>query len=325
MSKPYVVVTRRMPGTAYGRLEEACDVWLWEEDRPIPPALLTEKLALAEGLLCMLTDTVSAAMLVQAPRLKAISTMAVGVDHIDLAAAKAKGLPVGYTPDVVTPATADLAFALILAFSRRIVPLEAQVRRGEWLGWTPHPISGHNVAGKTLGIFGMGRIGQAVARRALGFSMPVVYHNRQPNPQAEAELGARYLSFDDLLTQADILVITAPLSPQTRGIFDAQAFARMKSSSLLVNVARGPLVNQADLREALVKGQIRGAALDVCDPEPMSPQDPLLTLPNCLVLPHVGTATQETRAAMAEMAVDNLLAAMAGQPMPHCINPPRPQ
>lgn len=320
MPKAKVVVSRKPPGPALSRLISECDTWVWEEDRPIPRDLLLEKIAPAEGIFTMIPDQINQELLAAAPKLRVVSTMAVGVDNIDVKACTARGIPVGYTPGIVTEATADMAFALILALSRRIVEAAALVREGNWKLWSPTLMISNDVFGKTLGIFGMGRIGQAVARRARGFAMPVIYHNRKPNPAAEQELGAQYRSFDDLLAQADILVVNAPMTPETKHIFNKASFAKMKRSAFFVNVARGGLVDQKGLYAALEQGLIRGAALDVTDPEPIPLDEPIRTHPKCLIVPHIGTSTHETRAKMTEITVDNLLLGLGGKPLLHCIN-----
>jgi len=319
--RPRVVVTRRAPGPALERLLSRCAAWVWEEDRAIPPEVLRERAAEAEGLFTMLTDRVDAGVLAAAPRLRVVSNMAVGVDNVDVAACTARGIPVGNTPGVVTEATADFAFALLLALSRRVAEADRFVKAGRWREWSPTLVIANDVYDKTLGIVGMGRIGQAIARRARGFGMAMLYHARSPKPALEAELGLAWRSLEALLAEADIVVLILPLTAETHRLIDAAALARMKPGALLINVARGPIVDPRALYEALAGGRLRGAALDVTDPEPIAPDDPLLTLDNCLLAPHVGTSTWETRAAMCEIAVDNLLAGLAGKPLRHCVNP----
>jgi glyoxylate reductase len=300
---PRVFVTRELPFPALDRLRAQHDVEVWPERMPPPPEALRRAAADADGLLTMLTDRVDADLLAAAPRLRAVANLAVGIDNIDLAAAAERGVAVGNTPDVLTDATADLAFALLLSAARRLPQGQAFVRAGEWKTWEPAADLGADVNGATLGIVGWGRIGQAVARRAAGFGMEVV-HSR-PTP------------LEELLERSDFVSLHLPLSPATRHLIDAAALARMKPTALLVNTARGPVVDQRALAEALHAGRLAGAALDVTDPEPLPPDDPLLAAPNLLVVPHIGSATVRTRARMADMAVDNLLAALAGQPMPH--------
>lgn len=301
-----VFVTRELPFPALDRLRAAHAVDVWPDPDPPPPDALRERAAAADGLLTMLTDRVDAALLEAAPNLRAVANLAVGTDNIDLEAAAARGIPVGNTPDVLTDATADLALALMLAIMRRLPEGEARVREGRWGAWQPAEDLGSDLAGRTLGVVGWGRIGQAVARRAEAFGMEVVHSSRSSG-----------LPLAELLERADVVSVHAPLTPDTRHLIDAAALGRMKPTAYLVNTARGGVVDQDALRAALLAGGIAGAALDVTDPEPLPPDDPLLEAPNLLVVPHIGSATTGTRAKMAAMAVDNLLAALDGRPMPH--------
>ncbi len=301
-----VFVTRRLPFPALDELRAAHDVEEWPGDLPPSPEELRSAVAEIDGLLSLITDRVDASVLDAAPRLKAIANMAVGTDNVDVEAARERGIPVGNTPDVLTDATADLAFALLLALARRIVPGAEMVRRGEWRTWEPAADLGADLAGATLGIVGWGRIGQAVARRAEGFGMEVVHSSRSSG-----------VPLEELLERADFVSLHTPLTPETRALVDAGALARMKPTALLVNTSRGGVIDQDALRTALHEGTIAGAALDVTDPEPLPADHPLLDAPNLLVVPHVGSATVRTRARMAAMAVENLLAALDGREMPH--------
>jgi glyoxylate reductase len=301
-----VFVTRELPFPALERLEAEHEVDTWPGDLAPPPDDLRAHTSEADGLLSMVADRVDEALLDAAPNLRAIANYAVGTDNIDLEAAAARSIPVGNTPDVLTDATADLAFALILALARGIVSGAETVRAGEWRTWEPAGALGTDLAGATLGIVGRGRIGEAVARRGVGFGMEVVHSSRSSG-----------LPLDELLGQADVISLHTPLTPDTRHLIDASALARMKATALLVNTARGGIVDQDALREALIEGRIGGAALDVTEPEPLPGDHPLLDAPNLLVVPHLGSATRRTRARMAEMAVENLLAALDGRPMPH--------
>jgi glyoxylate reductase len=303
-----VFVTRELPFPALERLEAEHEVDTWPEDLAPEPEELRQHTSQADGLLSMVADRVDEALLDAAPNLRAIANYAVGTDNIDLEAAAARGISVGNTPDVLTDATADLAFALILALARGIVSGAATVRAGEWRTWEPAGDLGTDLAGATLGIVGRGRIGDAVARRAAGFGMDVVHSSRSSG-----------LPLDELLERADVVSLHTPLTADTRHLIDEQALARMKPTVLLVNTARGGIVDQDALREALIEGRIGGAALDVTDPEPLPGDHPLLDAPNLLVVPHLGSATRRTRARMAEMAVENLLAALDGRPMPHAV------
>jgi glyoxylate reductase len=301
-----VFVTRVLPFDAVDRLRAAHEVDEWPGAMPPSPDELRAAMADAEGLLSLVTDRIDATLLDAAPRLRAIANMAVGTDNIDVAAATARGIAVGNTPDVLTDATADLAFALLLALARRIVPGAAAVRAGEWKTWEPARDLGADLAGATLGIIGWGRIGQAVARRGAGFGMKVIHSSRSSG-----------VALEEVLEASDFVSVHVPLTDETRGLIDAGALALMRPTALLVNTARGGVVDQDALREALQAGTIAGAALDVTEPEPLPPDHPLLDAPNLLVVPHVGSATVHTRAKMAAMAVDNLLAALDGRPMPH--------
>ena len=265
--------------------------------------------------------TVDAAMLDRFPGLKLVSNFGVGVDHIDVRAATARGIPVGNTPGILDGATADLAFALILAAGRRVVEGDRYARGPDFTRYDPSLILGREVHSSTLGVFGMGRIGRQVARRANGFGMTVLYHNRHRNDEAEIALGARYATKDELLATADFVVLTVPLTPETRGFIGRAELARMKPTATLVNVARGAVVDKDALAEALAAKRIFAAALDVTDPEPLPRNHPLLTLDNVIITPHLGSATEETRRRMAELSVANLFAGLDGKPLPHRVHP----
>jgi glyoxylate reductase len=302
-----VLLTRHLPFPAIDRLEDAGhELEVWPERLPPAPERLRALAADAEGMLTLLTDRVDDALLDAAPRLRAISNLAVGTDNIDLDAARARSIPVGNTPDVLTDATADLAFALLLASARRLPQAAAAIPAGEWVTWEPAAWLGTEVTGATLGIVGPGRIGQAVARRADGFGMTVI--------------DSKAVSIATLLERSDFVSLHCPLTPETRHLIDASALARMRPTAHLVNTARGPIVDQDALADALHAGAIAGAALDVTDPEPLPADHPLLRAPNLLVVPHIGSATHATRERMASIAVDNLLAGLAGDPMPHQAN-----
>ena len=305
-----VFVSNRLPGKALDRLAAAHETEIWPERTSPPPDELRRRAADAEGLLSLLTDRVDADLIAACPRLRAISNYAVGVDNVDLSAATARGIPVGNTPDVLTDSTADMALALMLAAARQIVEADAVVRRGEWLTWEPEFLIGRDLHHATVGIVGYGRIGRAVARRVEGFGCEVLHASRSGG-----------LPLGELLERSDFVTLHVPLSDETRSLIDAEALARMKPTAYLVNTARGQIVDQAALGRALREGRIAGAALDVTDPEPLPADDPLLEAPNLTVVPHLGSATHVTREAMADVAVDNLLAALAGQRMPHCANP----
>ena len=321
MSRPKILVTRRIHEDALRMLEAAGDVEVWTEDRPMPRAELLARVADAEGLYSMLTDRVDEELLDKAPRLRVVSNMAVGYDNIDVDACTRRGIPVGHTPGVLTDTTADLAFTLILAAARRLVEAVDYVREGKWITWSPNLFLGYDVYGATLGILGLGRIGAAVARRATGFGMRVLYHSRSRHEEVEAALGITYVDFDTLLAESDILSIHTPLTPETYHLIGANELARMKPTAILVNTARGGVVDPEALYQALKQGTIAYAALDVTEPEPIPADHPLLSLPNCIVVPHIGSASHATRRRMAIMAAENLLAGLAGKPLPYCVNP----
>jgi glyoxylate reductase len=301
-----VFVTRALPFEALDRLRAAHDVDVWPDPAPPAPAELRERAAGADALLTMLTDRVDAELLDALPRLRAIANMAVGTDNIDLEAARDRGVAIGSTPGVLTDATADLAMALILAATRRLPEGEARVREGRWGPWQPAQDLGADLAGATLGIVGFGRIGRALATRAHAFGMQIIHTARSSG-----------VTLDELLGRADVVSLHVPLSPATHHLIDSVALSRMKQSAYLVNTARGGVVDQDALRDALQRRRLAGAALDVTDPEPLPPDDPLLDAPNLIVVPHIGSATAGTRAKMAAMAVENLLAALDDRPMPH--------
>jgi glyoxylate reductase len=303
-----VFVTRRLPGGALDRLAAQHEVEVWPEQMPPGRNELLARAPELDGLLSLLTDPVDAELIEAAPRLRAISNYAVGVDNVDLEAAAARGIPVGNTPGVLTDTTADLAVALMLGISRHLVEGDAYVRRGEWRTWETGLLLGHDLHGSSVGIVGFGRIGQAVGRRLEGFGCEILHTS-----------SSRGVPLEELLERSDFVTLHPPLTAETRGLIGDKALARMKPTAYLVNTARGPIVDSEALGRALRAGRIAGAALDVTDPEPLPGGHPLLDAPNLLVLPHLGSATQATRARMADMAVDNLLAGLAGEPMPHAV------
>jgi len=316
-----IYITRPIPEAGLRLLREACVVRMWEGELPPPKEVLLREVAGCDGLLCLLTDPIDKEVIDAGKRLRVISQYAVGVDNIDLEAATARGIPVGHTPGVLTEATADLTFALLLAAARRIPEGVEHVRQGRWRTWEPMVLLGREVWGKTIGIVGLGRIGTAVARRARGFAMRVLYHSRSRKPDLEAELGVEYTPLEDLLAQADFVSLHCPLTPETHHLIDEAALRRMKPTAILINAARGPVVDTDALLRALREGWIEAAALDVTDPEPLPADHPLLDLPNCIVVPHLGSATVAARERMAVMATENLLAGLHGERLPYCANP----
>ncbi len=313
-----VFVTRALPGSApLERLRAATSPDVWELDRPPTYEEVVERAADCDGLLTMLTERVDATLLDLRPGVRVVANMAVGYDNVDVEAATGRGVLVTNTPGVLTETTADLAFALLLAAARRLAEGERAVREGAWGPWHPTWMLGSAVHGATLGIVGPGRIGAAVARRAQGFGMRVLYHGRR---RARGFPGAS-VDLDTLLTTSDFVSVHVPLNAETEGMFGAEVFARMQPHAILVNTSRGGVVDQSALRDALVRGEIGGAALDVTTPEPLPPDDPLLDAPNLLVTPHMGSATGPTRERMADLAVDGLLASLAGEQPEHLVNP----
>jgi glyoxylate reductase len=300
-------VTRQLPGPALDRLAAAHEVEIWPERSPPTPEQLLEKGTSAEGLLSLLTDRLDADTIGHLPELRVISNYAVGYDNVDLQAAAKRGIRVGNTPDVLTDATADLTFTLLLAAARRLPEALDAARSGQWIGWEPASFLGAKVYGQTIGLVGFGRIGRAVARRAEGFGMRVLHTRSNDTPQA----------LDELLGESDFVSLHTPLTPATQHLIDELALNKMKPTAILINTARGGIVDQTALIRALREGRIAAAALDVTDPEPPARDDPLLEAPNLVLTPHIGSATRAARERMADLAVDNLLAGLEGEPMPH--------
>jgi glyoxylate reductase len=320
-----VFVTREIPAAGLDRVRRECDAEVWSEPLPPPRDVLLQKIRGSDGVLTLLTEKVDAEFMDAAgPQLKVISNFAVGYNNIDIREASKRGIRVGNTPDVLTDATADMAFALLMAAARRVVEGQEFIRSGKWKTWEPLGHIGQDLWERTIGIVGMGRIGTAMARRCRGgWNMRLLYHDKYRNERAEQELGARQVELDELLAESDFISVHADLNDTTRGMFNAGAFRRMKKTAVFVNTARGPLHVQADLYEALKNGEIFAAGLDVTDPEPPSMDDPLLTLPNCVIAPHIASATVSSRNGMAEIAADNLLLGLAEKPLRCWVNQPK--
>ncbi len=316
-----VFITRRLPQPALDKILPECDAEVWQDELPPPRDVLLEKARDADGLLTLLTDKIDAALMDAAPRLRVVSNCAVGFDNIDVPAATQRGIVVGNTPGVLTETTADFAFALLLAAARRVVEGDRFTRAGRWKTWGLTVLLGQDVYGATLGLIGLGRIGAAMARRARGFEMRVLYYDPVRREDLENALGLTYADLDTVLRESDFVSIHTPLTPATRHLINAATLAKMKRTAILVNTARGPIVDQAALYAALRDGVIAGAALDVTDPEPIALNDPLLTLENCILAPHIASASIATRTKMAMMAADNLLAGLRGEIPPNCVNP----
>ncbi len=321
MDRQKVFVTRLIPEAGLVRLRMHFDVTVNPEDRPLQRNELHREIADADGVIGLLTDRIDAGFFDAAPRLKGYANYAVGFDNIDVAEATRRGIPVSNTPDVLTQATAEMAWALLFAVARRVVETDAIMRSGAWNGWGPLQFIGADVSGKTLGIVGAGRIGAAVARMSTGFGMRVIYNNpSRRNIDLEEEIGARSVDFDELLAESDFISVHAPLRPMTRHLFNAEAFRKMKRTAVIINTARGPVIKEDDLVEALKTGEIGGAGLDVYETEPKMAEG-LAECPNTVLLPHIGSATRSARDGMAMLAAENLVAMLQGHKPPTLLNP----
>lgn len=323
MSLPRVFVTRLIPDEGLDPVREACDMDLWDGELPPPRDELLRRVAGVDGLLSLLTDRVDDELLDAAgPQLKVVSNFAVGFDNIDVPALTRRGIPAGNTPGVLTETTADLAFALLMAAARRIPESVDYVRGGNWKTWGPMLLMGVDIHGATLGIVGFGRIGREMARRARGFGMRILYHDVHPaTPEDEAELGATRVEMDELLRSSDFVSLHVNLTEETHHLIDADALRSMKPTAVVINTSRGPVVDPAALEAALRDGQIFAAGLDVTEPEPLPADHPLVALPNCIVVPHIASASKVTRGRMAAMAAANLLAGLRGKRLPTPVNP----
>lgn len=318
---PVVLVSHTLPEGWLDLLVDRCQVVTGppEAEKLSPPLL--DQIAYAEGLLTLLTINVGEDLLARAPILKVVSNMAVGFDNIDISACTRRGIPVGNTPGVLTDGTADLTIAILLSAARRLSEASLDAKEGRWHTWTPTGWLGKDLRGSTLGIIGMGKIGKAVAERAVGFGLEIIFSDPNPQSTFRAKLNARRVSLEVLLRESDFVSLHVPLTEDTRGIIGEDALKTMKPSAILVNTSRGGTVDQDALLNALKEGWISGAALDVTEPEPLPSGHPLYQLPNCLIVPHIGSATWNTRRSMAERACVNLLAGLAGEPLPYCVNP----
>lgn len=312
--KPKVLITRKISREIVEKIEAVCSVEMWEEEEiQIPREVLEKKIVDMEGLFCLLTETVDSDLLDKAKKLKVVSNMAVGYNNIDIEAAKQRGITVTNTPGVLTETTADLTFALLMATSRRLIEASRCLHNGEWKTWSPMQLTGQDIFGATMGIIGMGRIGEAVAKRAKGFNMELLYHNRSRKPEVESNLGVQYLELDELLQQSDFVVVMTPYTKETVNLIAERELSLMKKSAILINTARGGIVNEEALYRALKNNEIWAAGLDVFETEPVSLDNPLLSLPNVVALPHIGSASIKTRLKMAELAADNLIKGVTNQ------------
>ncbi len=316
-----VLVTRVLPQEFLDQMQAVAELSVWTEQDPISSEELARRAADLTGLVCTLTDLVDEAFLAAAPRLKVISQVAVGLDNIDLPACTVRGLPVGHTPGVLTETTADTAVALLLAAIRRLPEGEQYIKNGGWTAWDPDFLLGGDLHHTTVGIVGLGRIGAAVARRVKGFEVEILYSARNRKPDLEEELGAQFRELDVLLAESDHVVLTVPLSTATYHLLDERRLRLMKPDSTLVNIARGGVVDNLALARALTEGWVGRAALDVTEPEPIPTDHPLLKLDNCLIVPHIGSASYTSRDGMSQVAVENLVAGLRGERVPRCANP----
>ena len=322
MAKPKIYVTRQIFDEAVDRLKDATDMKYWDSEMPPPRDVLLREVQDIDGLYCLLTEKIDAELFDAAPNLRVVSSMAVGFDNIDVVEATKRGIPVGNTPGVLTETTADFAFALLMAAGRRVSEGDRYTRAGNWKTWGPMVLLGQDIHGSTLGIIGFGRIGVEMAKRAKGFGMNIVYYDVIRNEEREKEYGATYCSdVKDLLAQSDFVSIHVNLTPETRHLINADTLSGMKSTAVLVNTSRGPVVDQTALYHALKDGTIGAAGLDVTEVEPISMDDPLLTLENVIIAPHIASGSVVTRTKMSLMAVDNLLAGLNGEPLPNTPNP----
>ena len=321
MTKPRVFVTRRIPDKGLEMAQQAADLEIWLDPLPPPYATLLQKVKGCEALLCLLTDRIDANLMdAIGPQVKVISQMAVGFDNIDIAAATARGIPIGNTPGVLTDTTADFAWALLMAAARRVVEGDKFTRAGRWKTWGPIDFLGPDVTGATLGIVGFGRIGQGLAKRAQGFDMRILYFDTQRYPEAEQKYGAQFVELETLLRESDFVSLHTVLSQETYHLIDDARLGQMKRSGILINTSRGPVVDPAALYRALSSGTIAYAALDVTEPEPIKLDDPLLTLDNIIIAPHIASASYQTRDKMATMAAANLIAGLRSERLPNCVN-----
>lgn len=320
MSRPKIFITRLIPAPGLKLLESICDADIWIDELPPSREVMLERVQGTDGIISLLTDKIDAEMMDTAgPQLKVISNYAVGFDNIDIAAATQRGIAVGNTPGVLTGATADFTFTLLMAAARRLVEAERYARAGRWKTWGPSILLGIDLTGATLGLIGFGRIGQAVARRAAGFDMRVLFHDPTTGPVEGID--AEPVDLDTLLRESDFVSLHAPLTPQTRGLINAETLAKMKPGAILVNTARGAMIDQQALYEALESKHLFAAAVDVTDPEPLPPDHPLYTLDNLIIAPHIASAGIKTREKMSVMAAENLLAGLNGERLPNCVNP----
>lgn len=321
LMKPRVYVTRILPKPAMDRINSHCDAKTWEGELPPPRDVLLENSANVEGLLSLLTDKIDAELMDKAPKLKVVSNCAVGFDNVDIAAATKRGIIVGNTPGILTETTADFAFTLLMSAARRLVEGDKMVRAGKWKTWGPMTLLGQDINGSTLGIIGLGRIGAAMARRAKGFGMKLMYYDVIRQPEIEKEFGIEFVDINKIFAESDFITLHTNLTPETHHLIGPEQLKKMKKNCILINSSRGPIIDNMALSEALRNGTIAYAALDVTDPEPIPSDHPLIKLDNVIIAPHIASATVATRTKMALMAADNLIAGLKGEMPPNPVNP----
>ncbi|CDO03056.1 Glyoxylate/hydroxypyruvate reductase B [Oceanobacillus picturae] len=313
IEKPKLYITRKVPEKILEPFQQDFTISMWKyEEEPVPREVLLKEISDAHGVLCMLSETMDQEIFNTGSSLQVVANLAVGYDNIDLHAAREAGVVVTNTPGVLTESTADLAFSLLLSTARRIVEANQYIKEDKWKQWSPYLLAGMDVHNKTIGIVGMGRIGEAIARRAQGFGMEILYHNRSRKVESEKQIGATYVDFDTLLNKADLVVSVVPATPQTNQMFNKEAFQKMKRSSIFINISRGSVVNENALVEALEMGEISAAGLDVFAEEPIRSDHPLLDKTNVICLPHIGSASTETRSSMLQLCLENISGVIHG-------------
>lgn len=311
--KPYIFITRKLPEEIIQKASEQCSIKMWEKDDvPVPRHILLDEASRADALVTMLSDAIDEEVLSAGKNLKVVANLAVGFDNINVAAATARDIAICNTPDVLTDTTADLTFALLMATARRVVEAAEFVKKGKWQSWSPLLLAGHDIHHKTIGIVGMGKIGETVAKRATGFDMEILYHNRTQKPEVEQAIGAKYASFTELVEKSDYIVCLTPLTSETKNLFTREVFQSMKKSAVFINASRGPVVDEQALYDALVNNEIAAAGLDVFEVEPISGNHPLLSLSNVVALPHIGSSSTETRETMMKLCLENVTLILSG-------------
>jgi glyoxylate reductase len=320
-SRPLVAVTRAIPETGLDLLQEHVEIRLWDDDIPPTPEELDKLLEGVDGALTLLTDTIDGPLLDRHPGLRFVSNLAVGYDNIDVAACTARGVAVTNTPGVLTKATAEFAFALLMATARRIPEAADYVRDGKWVTWGPKLLLGQQILGSTLGIVGFGRIGQSIAKMASAFGMRILVNNRRQDPRLAAKYDVTFVDFLDLLRESDFVSLHVALTPETHHLISTRELKLMKKTAVLINAARGPVVDTEALTQALIDGEIFAAGLDVTDPEPLPAHHPLVSLPNAVIVPHIASATVQTRNAMASLAARNIVELVNGRRPAAIVNP----